>query len=165
MDLQFRTHVITPSGPRIIAGTAEVVGVPGREGWQFRAAHIRENLRFRSADFWETEAIRRYLHSDSISEQITRHWIRMRVEPEVRTFTDKPLGITRSPQQQKALDFILGEIHMGKPFPSDQAIADHMGWQRRKSARDMLMTLSGSGPLSRHREKGRWVFTFEKEKA
>jgi hypothetical protein len=78
VDVQFRTVVRSPTGSRIIAGTAEVVGIPGRPGWQFRSAYIREGLRVRAADFWEQAAVRSYLCSDSVSDKITALWIKMR---------------------------------------------------------------------------------------
>jgi hypothetical protein len=74
MDVYFRTHVRTPTGSRIIAGTAEVVSSKEPQGWQLRSAYINETGRTRAADFWELVTISRYLHREEVSERVTKAW-------------------------------------------------------------------------------------------
>lgn len=81
MDVYFRTHVRTPTGSRIIAGTAEVVSSTEPQGWQLRSAYINEANRTRSADFWELVAISRYLSREDVSGRVTKAWNELR-EPE-----------------------------------------------------------------------------------
>lgn len=56
----------------------------------------------------------------------------------------RPSGVL-PPQQQRVMDFIHGEIAEGRAFPSDDAIANHMGWKNGASARDCLYRLKWRG--------------------
>jgi hypothetical protein len=39
------------------------------------------------------------------------------------------------------MDFVRSELRAGRPFPSSDAIAQHMGWKHRTSANDALRNL------------------------
>lgn len=45
------------------------------------------------------------------------------------------------PQRQKVMDYIAAELRGGRPFPSSDAVAQHMGWKHRTSADDALRNL------------------------
>ena len=74
MDVPFRTHVRTPTGSRIIAGTAEVARADHGPGWKLRLAYVNEAGRLRFADFWELAAIIRHLDRGEVSERVTKAW-------------------------------------------------------------------------------------------
>lgn len=168
MDVSFRTCVRTPTGSRIIAGTAEVVGLPAREGWQIHNVYITEGLRHRAADFWELAAVRRYFDRDDVVEHITKLWSQTReTEDDMRVYRhisdkERPIAYTPSPRQKAVLDFVRAEVEAGRAFPSREAIAKHMGWiheHRKRQAFDVLMILSGMGKLERYRnESQQWEF-------
>lgn len=159
MDLHFRTHVATPAGSRIIAGTAEVVGIPNRAGWQLRNAYIREGLRYRAADFWELAAVRRYADLPGVHEEITKLWTELRKEPDLpQDEEERPFTLMPTPQQQKVLDYVLAETGKGRSFPGLPEICRYMGWKNRQSARDVLVALAAAGHITRHWIAGRRVF-------
>lgn len=63
-----------------------------------------------------------------------------------------------SPQQQRVFDFIVAEMDAGRGFPSNVAIARHMGWKHASSAIDALYNLARKRWLrSVPRGKG-WAF-------
>jgi len=74
MDVYFRTYVRTPTGSRIIAGTAEVVGTEDTPGWRLHSAMLNETGRVRAADFWELVAISRHLARSDVSQCVTKAW-------------------------------------------------------------------------------------------
>ncbi len=72
---------------------------------------------------------------------------------------------SRKPVIGKAgvLAFIHAEIAAGKPFPSQQCIAEHFGW-RSYSAGDALMALAAAGEIrvvSRRPSRRGFRYTFE----
>jgi hypothetical protein len=54
---------------------------------------------------------------------------------------------TLPPQRQRVYDFIVAEISAQRGFPTNAAIARHMGWRHPSSARDTLDKLRADGRL------------------
>lgn len=50
-------------------------------------------------------------------------------------------------QQAKVIAFIDAEIGAGRPFPSAEKIANHMGWRNAQSAYDCMHRLAWRGEL------------------
>jgi len=58
----------------------------------------------------------------------------------------RPSGLL-PPQQQRVLDFVRAEIDAGRGFPSNKAIALHMGWKNEASAYGCLARLTRRGAV------------------
>lgn len=62
------------------------------------------------------------------------------------------------------LDFIKHELSIGRDFPTNAAIAKHMGWTSAGSAGDALMRLAAHGHLkvAERKPAGRgWTYVYE----
>lgn len=57
-----------------------------------------------------------------------------------------------TPSQARVLLFIEAEIRAGRGFPSNEAVAAHMGWKNSASAVHVFQALCGWGCLRR-----RWI--------
>ncbi len=53
-----------------------------------------------------------------------------------------------TPQRRRVMAFIHAELDAGRPFPSMEQIAAHIGWRNSQSAREVLMSLAGAGYLT-----------------
>lgn len=51
------------------------------------------------------------------------------------------------PSRRKVAEFILSEVEIGNPFPSNAAIAKHMGWEGLTKCRTVLLDLVCAGVL------------------
>jgi hypothetical protein len=58
-------------------------------------------------------------------------------------------------KQRMVLDFIEAEATAGREFPTEAAIAKHMGWKQPASARDCLLRLRFKGFVSGERHFSR----------
>lgn len=66
----------------------------------------------------------------------------------------------RAPRRRQCFDFIQAEVAAGRPFPSTQAILDHMGWQQPQSVRDCLHTMAAFDKVITRTWTGTgWLFT------
>lgn len=71
-------------------------------------------------------------------------------------------------RRRQAMEFIAAEIEAGRRFPSNRAIAGHVGWLNDSSVTDVLHALTADGFLTRERIPGgagagngaKWRFSF-----
>jgi catechol 2,3-dioxygenase-like lactoylglutathione lyase family enzyme len=76
-----------------------------------------------------------------------------RTHKQMKTGSPTPLG-------RQVLDFVMGEIAAGRPFPKYPAINAHIGWRdtNHNSARHTLQYLAAEGYLTRKWVRGKMVF-------